>query len=186
MFFFYSREGNVRDGSNSKTSNITLINTASSENLSEWNKQTAGPHQYTTAFTNIHQDITNNCNEENLLLLEEFMDFLPFTLDMDQSTSRKHDDNTRTVRRSYSDLIFPIYFSRGIIGIPTLRPIQLVPITFRPITFRLLKIRPNFISSQFHFVPLQFVPISFRPLTIPPNFILFQIMSIHFYYNNIK
>jgi hypothetical protein len=98
LFLLYFRKGTFRNASDRETSSITLIDSISTEHLSELNKDASQLYQATSTYASIHQDITSDCNVDDCLFsFEEILDILPPITDNIASTYQQADENIDTV-----------------------------------------------------------------------------------------
>lgn len=98
VLFFYSRQSDIFEVLDQNTSDIVVIDSVSSENLSEKEAQKNRLCNITLIPSRIDQDVTDNCNEDNYLFsYEELMDVLHSTTDTAGSTYDQVDDTNNLV-----------------------------------------------------------------------------------------
>ena len=109
MFLLYFREGIFQDALNWDVSDTTLINSITSEYLSEPNIQTNQSYQMTPTDTNIRQNFTDSSNvDDNLFTFEELTHLLPSTANSGASTYGQIDVNMETVSNDKKQLMSEI------------------------------------------------------------------------------
>ena len=101
MAFFYFRQGNIRDALDQDTCDIALINSVSSDELSQ--SETQRNQFCNTSFlpSKIYRDVTSSYNVNNdFFSYEELMDLIHSTADATGSMQDQTDEITDMVSNS--------------------------------------------------------------------------------------
>jgi hypothetical protein len=115
LFLLYFREGSFWNAWDSETSGRTPINSISSEQLPEMNTGITQLHETTTTpFTDIHQNVPNNCDlDRNFLSYQQLMDLFLTTADNAVSVSGQTGKSIDTVSNDRNKIDKCTHFLRN-------------------------------------------------------------------------